>query len=64
MSNCISCGKELTSGDGSLMMCGQCRTKAQFPIPVNMGWICPVCGRGNSPSTTTCLCQPLNFKIT
>lgn len=24
--------------------------------PQNLGWECPVCGRGNSPFTTTCPC--------
>ena len=28
----------------------------------NIGWICPVCGRGNAPQVTTCPCKP--FPIT
>jgi hypothetical protein len=25
----------------------------------NYGWLCPRCGRGNAPSTSTCPCSPL-----
>lgn len=28
------------------------------------GWVCPVCGRGNSPSITTCQCKPCTINIT
>ena len=32
--------------------------------PVQYGWVCPICGRGNSPFTSTCPCKPLDIKIT
>ena len=32
--------------------------------PVQYGWICPVCGRGNSPFTDTCPCKPINWNLT
>ena len=25
--------------------------------PHQLGWLCPACGRGNSPSTSTCPCK-------
>jgi hypothetical protein len=43
---------------------------AQFPVPSvfgafesNKGWICPVCGRGNAPTTPQCFCKPNPTKI-
>ena len=27
------------------------------------GWVCPVCGRGNSPFTMTCLCYKTDIDI-
>lgn len=38
----------------------------QFPSyfkPI-YGWVCPRCGRGNSPSNNTCLCIPFEMKVT
>lgn len=32
--------------------------------PIQYGWICPVCGRGNSPFTSTCPCKPINWNLT
>lgn len=30
----------------------------------NYGWICPVCGRGNAPHSSTCACKPFEYKFT
>ncbi len=31
---------------------------------LSMGWMCPRCGRGNSPTAQTCLCVPFETKVT
>jgi hypothetical protein len=41
----------------------------QTPTPLNLGgmhgWVCPVCGRGNSPFSSNCPCVPMPpMKIT
>ena len=47
-------------------------SKAQEEIPedyfkagvTNYGWICPVCGRGNGPFSSTCPCKPIEYVVT
>ena len=31
---------------------------------LSIGWLCPRCGRGNSPTSQTCLCVPFETKVT
>ena len=35
----------------------------QFP-PHVYGWLCPRCGRGNSPTSQTCSCISFETKVT
>lgn len=30
-------------------------------LPAAYGWVCPVCGGGNSPFTTRCPCVPIGL---
>lgn len=40
--------------DNTKDVCGSSCTKIDFPTT---GWICPVCGVGNSPWSNTCSCK-------
>ena len=46
-------GHHVFKNDGSTT--GQVRSETINP-PKMYGWICPVCGRGMSPFTTSCPC--------
>lgn len=58
-----TCGKKNEQMDS----CEECKaldlkkTSNSFGLT---GWICPACGRGNSPFSTSCPCIPLPFNIT
>jgi len=53
---CWQCGKELTTGDGvNEALCHECKQKA---LPSLQGWICPRCGKVNSPFVVECDCGP------
>lgn len=45
---CLTCGKK----DEEIDSCERCKPKGM------LGWICPVCGRGNSPFSLSCPCTP------
>lgn len=52
-----SCGKINEQVDGCLL----CKPQNLSGL---MGWLCPACGRGNSPFSTTCPCKPWPLNIT
>jgi hypothetical protein len=43
--------------DSESNFCALCRPSAQPETPMQIGWICPVCGRGLSPLTSVCPCN-------
>lgn len=51
---CLNCGKT----DEAIQSCEICKPKGM------LGWVCPVCGRGNSPFNSTCPCKSMAGQIT
>lgn len=49
-----SCGKKNQQIDE----CAECTPKAPKGIFGMNGWLCPACGRGNSPFSSSCPCVP------
>jgi hypothetical protein len=57
LSRQCSCGKKNADMDAC-----ECQQPKQFGM---IGWICPVCGRGNSPFSSSCPCKPFpQFNVT
>lgn len=70
--NCNICGRGFPNKsphyrDGMTYICHDCSPgyfKRINSVPDtespkgNYGWICPVCGRGNSPYVSSCPCKP------
>ena len=55
-SKCPTCGEIITSAG-----CG-CNRNNNYRLAAQ-GWICPVCGRGNSPWSMVCPCQNEPYKF-
>ena len=72
---CNECGGKLPDGD-ERAICYNCRCKSFLKgmrekldksskgLFGNYGWICPVCGRGNSPYASSCPCILPSYEIT
>lgn len=68
--NCMSCGKEMINTTGGNEYCPKCGlavndlvyrpSNCDLPMPQEFGeqkgWICPICGRGLAPWTSSCPC--------
>lgn len=67
---CLKCGHETENKVAEQQkilyegLCHQCWLDKDYNNNMNelgtatqYGWVCPVCGRGNSPFTSTCPCQ-------
>lgn len=68
MSLCRKCGKEIQETTAADVVCAECReredqllkfkeTVYEREVGGNVGWVCPVCGRGNAPWAAVCSCR-------
>ena len=66
---CSKCKKEIEELDALCQAYWQKHDSFGYsdavPLPTALvGWICPKCGAGNSPSNTRCPCVPYKVEIT
>ena len=52
---CPNCGKPYFI-EGTAVNPDLCKCGSYTAFPPLQGWVCPVCGRGNSPYNLTCPC--------
>jgi hypothetical protein len=60
---CKTCGKAKTNHWKVYREMCKCDWKPLRGVGYT-GWICPVCGRGNAPTTSTCSCKGFDYTVT